>query len=164
VYPDYDWLPWKFDVCPRNYWENINHTRKFMNWAAQQLNVKEMKDWYKVSHNVKVNKEKTYFIQELVKLGGSCLGLKYTSLSQLLREVYPDYEWLQWRFDNRKCPNGLWDNVNSQKKFIEWAASELQIKDINDWYNVSFKVTLFSTLKTDKKGFLCYWRKFSIAV
>ena len=52
VYPEYDWLPWKFAQCPRNYWNDINNVRKFMNWAAKQLNVKKMSDWYTISHTV----------------------------------------------------------------------------------------------------------------
>ncbi len=51
TYPEYDWLPWKFER-PRNYWSDIKNVRKFMDWAAQQLNVKEMSDWYNVSTSV----------------------------------------------------------------------------------------------------------------
>jgi hypothetical protein len=52
MYPDYDWLPWQFDKCPQNYWDSIDHRRKFMEWAGKQLNVKEMEDWYRVSVKV----------------------------------------------------------------------------------------------------------------
>jgi hypothetical protein len=53
LYPEHDWLPWKFDKCPRNFWDNVNNQRKFMDWAGKQLNVKEMSDWYNVSVKVK---------------------------------------------------------------------------------------------------------------
>jgi hypothetical protein len=52
MYPEYDWLPWKFDNCPRNYWASLQNQRKFMDWAASQLNIKEMSDWYKISVQV----------------------------------------------------------------------------------------------------------------
>jgi hypothetical protein len=52
VYPDYTWLPWKFTAIPRNYWENIQNQRKSVDWAAAQLNIKEMSDWYKITNAV----------------------------------------------------------------------------------------------------------------
>ena len=52
AYPDYDWLPWQFEKCPDNYWNNSTHVKKYMDWAGKQLNVKEMRDWYNVSYSV----------------------------------------------------------------------------------------------------------------
>ena len=52
AYPNYEWLPWKFDKCPQNYWDDLKNQRKFMDWAATQLNIKEMEDWYKISLQV----------------------------------------------------------------------------------------------------------------
>ena len=54
VYPEYEWLPWKFDRCVTNYWTDIKNVRKFMDWAGKQLNVKEMSDWYNVSFTVEI--------------------------------------------------------------------------------------------------------------
>ena len=54
VYPEYDWLPWRFEQCPRFYWHDMHNVRKFMQWAGKQLNVKEMSDWYNVSTVVKL--------------------------------------------------------------------------------------------------------------
>jgi hypothetical protein len=52
LYPEYDWLPWKFSTCPRNYWNDMKNQRKFMDWAAKELKIKDMSDWYSVSHKV----------------------------------------------------------------------------------------------------------------
>jgi hypothetical protein len=52
VYPDYNWLPWKFTRYPRNYWNDIKNQRKFMDWAAKELNVNEMTDWSRVTFEV----------------------------------------------------------------------------------------------------------------
>jgi hypothetical protein len=52
VFPEYEWLPWKFVGCPKHYWEDVNHQKKFIHWAAKQLNFKEMSDWYKVTQKV----------------------------------------------------------------------------------------------------------------
>jgi hypothetical protein len=54
VYPEYDWLPWKFLNCPVNYFGNVQNDIKFVDWAGLQLNVKELSDWYKVKTVVSV--------------------------------------------------------------------------------------------------------------
>ena len=57
---------------------------------------------------------------------------------RLLAEVYPEYNWLPWRY--AKCPENYFDDLKNQRKFLEWVAFELKIKEINDWYKVSYKV------------------------
>jgi hypothetical protein len=52
--------------------------------------------------------------------------------------VFPTYEWLPWKFAS--IPKNYWDDVNNQIKFINWAGKELKIKEMSDWYNVSYKV------------------------
>ena len=52
VYPDYNWLPWKFEMLPKYYWNDMKNVKKFMDWAGKELNVKEMSDWYKVGYHV----------------------------------------------------------------------------------------------------------------
>lgn len=52
IYPQYHWLPWKFAKCPRSYWDNVNNHIKFMEWAKNELKIKDLEDWYKISLNV----------------------------------------------------------------------------------------------------------------
>ena len=52
AFPEYNWLPWKFEKSPKNYWNDIKNVRKFMEWAGKELGVKEIKDWYNVSYSV----------------------------------------------------------------------------------------------------------------
>ena len=52
VYPEYDWLPWKFIKAPDGFWADKKNQRIFIQWVSQQLNIKEMSDWYKVSRKV----------------------------------------------------------------------------------------------------------------
>ena len=52
VYPDYKWLPWKFNHVPRGYWKDENNIKEYMNWLSQKLNIKTMEDWYKISQKV----------------------------------------------------------------------------------------------------------------
>jgi hypothetical protein len=52
VYPQYEWLPWKFEIC-KNFWEDIANQRKYMVWAERQLNKKQPSDWYSVTSKVR---------------------------------------------------------------------------------------------------------------
>ena len=63
------------------------------------------------------------------------------SLLKIVRSVYPEYEWLPWKFV--ACPQGFWDNIENQKVFIQWAGKQLKIKEMSDWYKVSQKVYCF---------------------
>ena len=73
--------------------------------------------------------------------GGGVLLQKYGfTLSALLAAVYPEYEWLPWRFMH--TPKNFWNDVNNQKKFVDWAGKQLQIKELSDWYSKSNKVKI----------------------
>ena len=52
LYPEQEWLPWKFETPPTHYWKSTDNQRKFVEWVGKQLNIKEMKDWYHVSIKV----------------------------------------------------------------------------------------------------------------
>ena len=93
-------------------------------------------------------------------LGGSALlGQNDSSLYKVLCLVYPDYEWLPWKFEF--VPRNFWANVNNQRKFMEWAGKELKIKDMSDWYNVVNKVKNIAFIFPYLKGFNYNWRRYS---
>jgi hypothetical protein len=78
-------------------------------------------------------------VKDLQRLGGYSLLNKYqSSPSRLFSTVYPEYEWLPWKFDH--CPQKYWNSVNNQKQFLDWAGKQFQYKEMSDWYNVSVKV------------------------
>jgi hypothetical protein len=77
--------------------------------------------------------------KDIADVGGLGLLNKYdSSILQLLATVYPEYEWLPWKFP--QCPRNYWDSIDNQKNFMEWAGKQLNIKEMSDWYSVSIKV------------------------
>ena len=54
VFPEYEWVPGKFKNVPRNYWNDIENQRKFMEHIAKELKIKEMSDWYNVTQEVTI--------------------------------------------------------------------------------------------------------------
>ena len=55
IYPEYDWLPWKFKQVPKGYWDDIANHHKFIEWASKELQIKDKRDWYNVSQKVNKN-------------------------------------------------------------------------------------------------------------
>ena len=47
---DFDWQIWRFDRVPTNYWSDDIETRKFLEWAKVELEIREDDDWYRVSN------------------------------------------------------------------------------------------------------------------
>jgi hypothetical protein len=70
---------------------------------------------------------------------GARLVSKYNgSMYKLMSSVYPEYEWLPWRFV--KSPHNFFVDNKNKRDFLDWAGKKLGIKELDDWYNVSLKV------------------------
>jgi hypothetical protein len=139
IYPEHQWLPWKFESCHRGYWENMTEQRKYLDWVAKELKIKEFSDWYKISWKVEISKKFHVDFKDIQNLRGGRLLNNYNgSPALMLSTVYPEYDWLPWKFD--KCSVGFWGDLNNQRKFLDWAAPQMNIKELSDWYKVSEKV------------------------
>ncbi len=55
TYPEYNWLPWKFNTfSSKSLVINPNKRQQYVKWLSNQLNIKEMDDWYKIKPEVKI--------------------------------------------------------------------------------------------------------------
>ena len=66
VYPEYEYVPWKFEHIPRNSLSDISSKRKFMDWAGKELGIKQYSDWYSVSAKVKKEGCFVFFTSERI--------------------------------------------------------------------------------------------------
>jgi hypothetical protein len=100
-----------------------------------------MADWYKVSKRVTFSPLDDTHHKDLYKSGAASIlnNKHHSSPSSLLSTVYPDYDWLPWKFYT--CPRHYWEDIKNQRKFMDWVGKQLSVQDMSDWYNVSFKVT-----------------------
>ena len=48
VYPQHNWMPWKFKRVTKGFWEDLSNQRLFMDYIGKQLEVKTFQDWYSV--------------------------------------------------------------------------------------------------------------------
>jgi hypothetical protein len=93
VYPDYDWLPWKFEISPRNLWQSQKIVRKFLDWAGIQLGLKCLDEWHLVTIKVTTMVVTTNYLKDIKSLGGTALLAHHNfSLSHVLAIGYPEYD------------------------------------------------------------------------
>jgi hypothetical protein len=77
--------------------------------------------------------------KDLLQLDGRGILKKYNESPHLLiSSIFSDYEWLPWKF--QQVPHAFWEDVNNQRKFVNWVSKELEIKNFDVWYKVSQKV------------------------
>ncbi len=82
------------------------------------------------------------FLKDFTNIGGSGLLKHYkNSVVLLISSIYPEYEWLPWRFSH--VPNGYWDDMKNQRNFMDWVAGKLNFKNREDWYKITKGVINF---------------------
>jgi hypothetical protein len=54
-----------------------------------------------------------------------------------LRSMYPDHEWLEWKFQT--VPPSFWSDTDNQARFIHWLEKKLDIDSLEKWYTVPRK-------------------------
>ena len=129
AHPEYDWLPWKFkNGVNRGFWKDADNQRKAMDWAGKELKVEKIEDWYQVK------------ISQVAKLVGKTFlfEIYHESLILALRSIYPEYDWLPWKFENG-VNRGFWGDVENQRKFMNWAGKQLKIEKMEDWSRIEPK-------------------------
>ena len=136
IYPTYDWLFFKFSML--NLWDEYEYQIEYIEWLGKQLGFSKLSDWYNINGQVF---KKNY---------GSGLIIKYNdSPYQLLSSVYPEYEWLFWKFT--RSPNNHWNIKENQLQYMNSLQKILGYRKIDDWY----KVTKNDFDENDGNGFLC---------
>jgi hypothetical protein len=55
-------------------------------------------------------------------------------MRKVLQSVYPEHEWLEWRF---VVPKRWWHNDENQRKFVRWAVQHLKLQHASDIKSVS---------------------------
>ena len=103
VYPDHNWLMWKFNILPKGYWDDFENRRAYFDWLGKKLGFNNMLDWYNVT-------TEDIYLYNGKSLLVNCYG---GSLPQALQHLYPDHNWLMWKFNI--VPKGYWETVNNQR-------------------------------------------------
>lgn len=124
LYPDKDWDI--MDVrnrVPRNYWNDKQNHREFMDSLMKKLNLKDPLDWYTIS------------VETIKQNGGSKMLACYPNILSALEEIYPECNWDPYL--RLSLPNNYWDNDEHVTVFIKKCEEFFNIHSSEDWYRVS---------------------------
>jgi hypothetical protein len=95
VYPEYEWLEWKFYRAPVGFWHNNKNKRKFLDWAGKQLGINEFSDWYNIP------------AKDIRELRGTPLDTE--GYLEFLSSAYPEYKWEAHKFKSVTADN--WNKI-----------------------------------------------------
>jgi hypothetical protein len=48
LYPEHEWLPWRFKPTPKGFWNDIGNQKQYFDWVAKQHNVESLEGWYNI--------------------------------------------------------------------------------------------------------------------
>jgi len=142
LYPNKSWVLWKFVSVPKHYWKDLNNQRALVASLEESWRMKSLDDWYKQS---------SHYLGQLDKSLRSLMAL-YGNLPQLLRALYPSFEWRNDKFYLK--PMGFWTNTGNRKKFLKEMIKEYHIEKPDDWYTLGISE---ATLKKGGHGLRKYW-------
>jgi hypothetical protein len=126
LYPEKEWLPWKFGMTYLGFWESIENQKWYMEWLFKQLGYQNEDDWYKIT-------AQDFFDNQ----GNTLLNYYNHSPYQTIKSLYPEKEWLPWKF-GRSYLN-FWNSVDNQKWYMKWLFKHLEYQNEEDWYKISAK-------------------------
>eukprot|EP01122_Echinamoeba_exundans_P001384 TRINITY_DN11454_c0_g1_i1.p1 TRINITY_DN11454_c0_g1~~TRINITY_DN11454_c0_g1_i1.p1 ORF type:complete len:569 (+),score=79.95 TRINITY_DN11454_c0_g1_i1:76-1782(+) len=120
AYPDHHWQFWKLAKEPQRYWKEPQHAREFLEWAAAEMKMQRLEDWYHVNFD---------------RLKSICQGLgifskkrENNSLYQVLSAAFPEHDWQWWKFD--RAPPIAASSRELHVKFFSSFAKEMQLEDV----------------------------------
>lgn len=165
AYPDQHWIPWLFRHVPITYWHEEKHRRTFFDWVAEILKLKCLDDWYGVTmrdvanlggsgvlivttsthRQLQIYDKKKRYDNSLINrhLAGLLAGWYDSSLSKALTSLYPQHTWRAWKFS--QVPSKFWCTKDNQLRYFAWLGEQLNIKNLDDWYNVCCRKTFTIT-------------------
>ena len=125
MFPNYKWVEWKFEQIPKKLWKDIKNHKIYAIWLGETLGYKQTEDWYKITGD---------------KISNNCgrgllTGCYADSPSLFVKNVFPHYKWLEWKFG--QTPKHFWEDIKNQKTYTKWLGEELGYKNTEDWYDIT---------------------------
>ncbi len=70
------WQIWKFEQIPKEYWEQLNNQKLFMDWLGEELGHRTKSDWF----NLQIN-------EFSIRNAGSLIASYHNSPIKLLQAI-----------------------------------------------------------------------------
>jgi hypothetical protein len=81
IYPNHNWEPWKFHQIQRGLWKKEKEVQRFVVWLENQLEIKEISDWYRINRQV------------IRRVAPTTIMEYHGSLYAFLTKIYPQHNW-----------------------------------------------------------------------
>jgi hypothetical protein len=119
--PEFPWKRWRFQQVADGYWENPDNCKQYLDYLAEIMEIKKVKDWYKITRKHFEENE-----------GGGVLASFDLSPYAVISQHIEGEEWKPWLFG--KAPNRFWQDEENQRWYMDWLAGELGITELDGWY------------------------------
>jgi hypothetical protein len=141
LFPEHSWNKFKF---MKSDWRLKSDRFAYLKDLESQLGITSVDEWYKVTTAQLRDLGGTnglssfgHFTLTIWWIAGGYLVHYGHSIPAMLADLYPEHEWLPWRFKQAK--RGYWNDIENRRKYVFWVAKQLDIKEISDWYRVSYE-------------------------
>lgn len=141
VFPEIEWKEWMFRNPPDGFWNVKDNRMRYLGWLGDQLNIKEMDDWYNVTGAILRNNHGRGMIEIF---GSSIIGI--------FREHYPGHDWKEWLFGIPRPE--YWRVIGNRREYLEWLGNKLGFKKPSDWRGLTTK----HVYENNGKGILRLYR------
>ena len=143
IYPDENWNFFEItNKIPISYWNSIDNQREFFNYLSNQLNIHSLDQWYSIP------------LQSIRKFGGSNLLASQGKIYDILKNVYPDFNWKIYLFI--PIPNECFSDIQIHKDYLNDLAIQFNVKSKQDWskitnshfisYNGSWMLSIYNNI------------------
>ena len=134
VYPEHEWIPWNFTQAPQGYWKIKENRLTWCEAFRKQHEIKDLDDFYK------------YQLSDWEQFPGRCVGFYGDSIVNMLKELYPEHQWREWRFKGQ-VPKHFWTHKENIKRWFT-----LEIAEKFGWSQMEDMYQLTQPIITDNYG------------
>jgi len=124
LFPDYNWLPWKFARTDSNFWKQRENVVSWLEWIRKELKLDtSLEDVYRITH------------RDVIEKGSRSLLTEYGNIYEIAKLVYPAHPWKPWRF--KHALTGWWDSMQNQRQFFNDFRQAYGYTQFEDLYKLS---------------------------
>lgn len=133
MYPEEEWLEWKFKRVPLSWWKDVANQRRYLLWLVQELDHSVAED--KGHDDVSVVKafERISVSDLKAHYGSTLVEMYHSSMPRILAASFPNHTWQPWLFPT---PIEFWHERQNQRRYMEWLGERLGYNSQSDWYEI----------------------------
>ena len=127
IYPEIEWEIKSDGRYPKNYWASIENQKNQLEKIKDIKGLKCNSEW----KNITVAEFRSFE-------GGSAILQYYDSFFDMLKTIYPEYDWNMFS-DVQRVSRGFWKSKENQKKFMDEVSNRLGHTCLDDWNSVTIE-------------------------